>query len=272
MIPARQVVGRILRVSGLLSATDKLRYFASIARLQRRNRKFVSANPGFRLPPKALAFDAYSAPDWAFYKRSGLETAAFLSEISRKYLVAVPEINVFEWGCGPARVIRHLPTAFGADAQIYGSDFNEATIAWCRDTIPRVTFVRNALRPDPPLPFERDFFDFIYSISVFTHLSESTSQRWILELHRVARPGGVLVITTNGDSLQYKMLPDELRSYRTSGIVIRGKIREGKKMFSACHSPRYLREILFKDFDVMEHVPGAFPHTAQDFWVLRKRS
>jgi Methyltransferase domain len=162
MIPARQVVGRILRDSGLLNTADKLRYFATIAGLQRGNRRFVAANPGFRLPPKALAFAAYSAPDWAGYKRSGLETAAFLLEISRKYVVAFPEINVFEWGCG-------------ADAQIYGSDYNEATIAWCRDTIPRVTFVHNALLPDPPLPFERDFFDFIYSISVFTHLSESTS-------------------------------------------------------------------------------------------------
>jgi SAM-dependent methyltransferase len=270
MIPARQVVARILSDVGLLSAVDKLRFIATIARLQPATRRFVSANPNFSLPPKALAFDAYSAPDWDFYKRSGLATAEFLSEISKKYLAMDCPVKVFEWGCGPARVIRHLRATFGLDAKIYGSDYNEETIAWCRDNIPGVTFLHNTLQPDPPLPIENDFFDLIYSISVFTHLSESTSQRWIAELLRIVRPCGLLIITTQGDALKLRMMPDELRRYRTSGTAVRDKCSEGKKLFSAFHSPEYLRQKLFKVFEVLEHAPASFPFTAQDYWVLRR--
>lgn len=238
----RQIIQRMLRASGLLGSAEKFRYLASLAKCYRKNREFVSVNPGFKIPPKALAYDAYSAPDWDFYRRSGVDTAAFLAGIAKNYFSDAGSIRVLEWGCGPGRVIRHLQTSLGAAAEIYGSDYNQATITWCRENFPSITFVLNGL--GPPLPFEPDFFRFIYSISVFTHLSESISQQWVAELRRIVRPGGILVVTTNGDALQKKMLPDELEAYRTSGIVIRDKFEEGKRCFMACHSPRYVRETL----------------------------
>ncbi|MEJ1963941.1 MAG: class I SAM-dependent methyltransferase [Gammaproteobacteria bacterium] len=272
MVAARQLAKRLLRESGLLGTVDRLLYISSLARLRGSNGRFVAANPGFSLPPKWLAFDAYSAPDWAFYKESGLETAAYLAEVSKQYSQSRGPLNVLEWGCGPGRVIRHIKDAFRQNgrAEVYGSDYNEATIDWCRKNIPGVSFVLNPLLPDPPLPFNDTFFGFIYSISVFTHLSESASERWMRELGRLAQPGAVLVITTNGDSWQSKMLPDELRSYREKGVVTRDKVQEGKKMFSACHSPEYLRQELFRGLQVLSHLPASFPHTGQDCWILRK--
>lgn len=268
MNPRLQKIQRILRDSRLLGAIEKLLYLSSVVGCYRKNSEFSRINPGFKVPPKALAYDAYSAPDWDFYKRSGEDTAVFLAGIPMKYLPDVLSPRVFEWGCGPGRVIRHLPFAFPANTETYGSDYNQATITWCRNNIPRVNFFLNGLQP--PLPFQEKFFDFIYSISVFTHLSESVSHQWIAELFRITRSGGVLVITTNGDSRQNVMLPDEIETYQGSGIVIRGNFEEGKRMFWACHSPRYLREKLFKSFDVLEYTGAGFPHTGQDYWVLRK--
>lgn len=272
MVFTRQRIGRALRDMGLLGTAEKLRYATTVALLHGENRKFIAQNPGFSLPPKALAFDAYSAPDWTFYKKSGMETALYLSKLVKTYLPVANALKVLEWGCGPARVIRNLPAVLGRDDKVYGSDYNEATIAWCKANIADVEFVLNGLLPNPPLPFEDDFFDFVYSISVFTHLSESTCERWIAELRRVIGPGGILVITTNGDSLKSKMLPDELHCYETTGVAFRDRFQEGKKMFSACHSPTYLRAVLFKGFEVLEHAPASFPFTTQDCWVLRKES
>lgn len=263
-----QRIQRILRDSKLLTFIERFRYLASLIKYNRKNSRFVSANPNFQLPPKILAYDAYSAPDWNFYKKSGEETAVFLAEIASKLMPVTTPFRVLEWGCGPARVIRHLNTAFYYQIEPYGSDYNEASINWCRTNIPNCNFVQNLLHP--PLPFDTGFFDFIYSISVFTHLSDSISHQWSAELFRIARPGGVLIITTNGDSRINVMLPDELESYRTNGFVIRDKYEEGKKMFWACHSPRYAREVLFQAFSVIEHVEAAFPYTGQDFWILKK--
>lgn len=41
-----------------------------------------------------------------------------------------------------------------------------------------------------PLGFEPSSFDLIWAISVFTHLPQMTSLQWLLELHRLLRPGG----------------------------------------------------------------------------------
>jgi SAM-dependent methyltransferase len=267
-LASAQRVQHILRRLRLLSVADNFRYLTKIVRLSRANREFIAANPEFDLPPAALAYDAYSAPHWSFYKQSGMETAAFLAGIIRQHLAANDALKILEWGCGPARVIRHLSAAVDAAAEIYGSDYNQATIAWCREHIPGVTFVPNGL--EPPLPFNADQFDFIYSISVFTHLSESVAHQWVAELARVVRPGGFLVVTTNGDSMQKSMLGIELQAYRASGLVIRGDFTEGKRCFSAIHSPAYARKELFRNLEVVQHVPGGFPHTGQDYWLLRK--
>jgi SAM-dependent methyltransferase len=263
-----QRVKYLLRQSRLLRMAEYVRYWIKLARLNRPNKAFISANPQFKLPPQALAYEAYSAPDWHFYKKSGIETAAFLARIVKEHLPAVDGIKILEWGCGPARVIRHVPAAVGGNADIYGADYNPATISWGTSNIPNISFVANLLKP--PLTFEPGFFDFIYAISVITHLSEVVTQQWIAELFRVARPGAVLVITTNGDSHRGGMLPKEKKAYQASGIVIRDRYEEGKRSFLAIHSPGYSRERLFHKFDILDHVAAAFPYTKQDYWVLRK--
>jgi SAM-dependent methyltransferase len=265
-----QRIQHVFRKVGILPIIENFRYLLSVLNCHLSNKKFVLENQDFALPPQALAYDAYSAPDWHFYKKSGVETASFLADIAKKYLAEVTPLTVLEWGCGPGRVIRHIPSSFSANDKIYGSDYNQETIDWCNKSILKVNFVLNGLRP--PLKFQNDMFDFIYSISVFTHLSEEVSQQWIAELYRVARPGAILVITTNGDSRQAYMLPDELKTYLEKGIVIRDKVEEGKKMFFACHSPNFLREKLFNNFEILEHLSASFPFTGQDYWVLRKQT
>jgi SAM-dependent methyltransferase len=268
MSQIRQKMLRILRDSGLIAIADIVRYPFSVLKCYRKTRSFYARNPDFRVPPGFLAFDAYSAPDWDFYKISGSDTAAFLSAAAKQYLPGNASLRVLEWGCGPARVIRHIPSNFGSGAEVYGSDYNRETIRWCTKNIPGVTFSLNELRP--PLPFEGWFFDFIYSISVFTHLSEPVGQEWTNELYRIMRSGAIAVISTNGEGQLDRLLLEELEIYKSRGVVVRGKVQEGKKMFFTVHSPAYLRESLFKSFEVMKFASGEFPYTGQDLWILRK--
>lgn len=273
MTARRQRVKKFLTNTGLLGTADRLLYVATLAKVRGLNSRFVAENPDFVLPPKWLAFDAYSAPNWPFYKSSGEETAAYLAGVAKMYVQPSEPVKVHEWGCGPGRVIRHIPAAFRnafGSAEVSGSDYNPRTIEWCKKSLPGIEFVLNPLLPNPPLPFAEGTFDFIYSISVFTHLSETASQQWMGELRRISRTGGVLAITTNGDSWQSKMLPEELQAYREKGIVTREGVEEGKKLFSACHSPDYLRSTLFKGMTILSHLPASFPHTRQDTWILRK--
>ncbi len=79
MNPRLQKIQRAIRDAHLLVPVEKARYLLSLMSLRRANKQFTTANPGFRLPPANLAYDAYSAPDWDFYMRSGKETADFLA-------------------------------------------------------------------------------------------------------------------------------------------------------------------------------------------------
>ncbi len=77
----------------------------------------------------------------------------------------------------------------------YGSDIDRQAIKWCqRYLAPIGEFVVN--NSTPPLPFSDQFFDFIFSISVFTHLPEEMQFAWLAELKRVLKVGGTAVLST----------------------------------------------------------------------------
>jgi SAM-dependent methyltransferase len=253
----------------LLSTLEYFQYLLRRFSLRKSNLEFVRANPAFSLPPPHLAYDAYSAPDWNFYKTSGEGTADFLAAIIFRYFPNTSELSVYEWGCGPGRVIRNLPSRLPAGAKIYGSDYNSETIEWCSKNLTSINFNLNEL--EPPLPFLNEKFQFIYCISVFTHLSESNGLIWAEELYRVLVPGGLLVITTAGDySYETDLLQDEKDIYRKHGIVTRGEYQEGKKMYLARHNPSYVKSVLLKRFEFLEHSTAGFPFISQDFWLVRK--
>ncbi len=266
----RVKIQSLLRRTNLLTMAEKIRYRIKVWSLDSQNRKFIRQNPDFVLPPPHLAYDAYSAPEWDFYKSSGEGTATFLAATMRKYCnLSQASLSVYEWGCGPGRVIRHLPSTLDKTTQVYGSDYNNETIAWCSKHIENVSFLLNEL--NPPLLYEDNKFDFIYCISVFTHLSEATGLNWASELYRILKPNGILLVTTAGDNtFETEMLSKEKRKYLEQGIVVRGDYEEGKKMFLARHNPKYVREKLLSRFQFIEHVPAGFPFIAQDFWLVRK--
>ena len=267
---SRVRIQQLLRSAGLLGVAEKFRYFGKLWSLKKANKTFVLDHPDFSLPPRDLAFDAYSAPDWDFYKKSGEGTAKFLAATAKKYFSSGhPLTAVYEWGCGPGRVVRQLPGAFGTPVQIFGSDYNDRTIEWCQENIPGVHFFNNQLHP--PVDIADSRFDFIYCISVFTHLSEETGLQWAAELHRLLRPEGILLITTSGENaFQHEMLQTEQEKYQHNGVVVRAQYEEGKKMFLARHNPAYVRTRLLQSFEIMEHVPAGFPFIEQDYWIARK--
>jgi len=267
-----QPVQHLLRQVHLLNAVEYLRYLASVPRFRKSNLAFIQQHPGFLVPPQHLAFDAYAAPNWDYYYRSGSQLAKDIVGLLKRYGYQVGDIDVLEWGCGPGRIIRHLPDALGGQSRVYGSDYNAESIDWAAASIGRVRFLKNGL--SPPLPFDDATFDCVYAISVFTHLSEESCLRWIDEIERVLNRDGIVLFTTNGDKVSEFLLPHEKKVYDSTGFCLRGKIQEGKKMFLAFHSPDYVESTLLKNFDVLEHIkPGGFPYMGvQDEWLARRKN
>ena len=80
--------------------------------------------------------------------------------------------------------------------EFWGADIDGASIDWLRaDLCPPLHVCRSWAMP--PLDLEPGSFDLIWAISVFTHLTDN-SLAWLHELHRLLRPGGLLMATYMG--------------------------------------------------------------------------
>ena len=266
-----QQIQHLLRNLHLLHALDYCRYPFRVLVNRRSNTEFLRANPVFAVPPSYLAYDAYSVPNWEFYHRSGTHLAEYLVERLIARGGEASPVSVLEWGCGPGRIIRHLPKLLPVGSRICGSDYNPESIAWAREHIPGVEFYDNNLHS--PLPFEDGSFDSTFAISVFTHLSVTSGQQWIAELARILKQDGRVLLTTHSDTAAEALLRSERASYESNGFCMRGKVQEGKKMFATFMTPAYVKETLLKDFDLLEHIePGSFRYNyRQDVWIAAKK-
>jgi SAM-dependent methyltransferase len=155
----------------------------------------------------------------------------------------------------------------GRSPELTGSDYNPATINWCRDHLPGIDFALNGLAP--PLPFPDDSFDAVYNFSVFTHLSQDMHRDWTAELHRVLRPGGLMIATTHGDHYRYLLTQRrEAEAYDRGEIVTQSRFAEGKKWYFAIHPPAWVRSHLLAAFERVEQVrPGPDARMTQDVWL-----
>jgi SAM-dependent methyltransferase len=158
----------------------------------------VNQNAAPPYPPLELANRVLSLEGWgepfAAYERLGAETKAALIDL-------LPDDWSFEgkrmldFGCGAGRTLRHfLPEARGAE--FWGADIDARSIAWLRENLcPPLHAL--LCGETPPLDLEAESVDFAWAISVFTHLTDQ-SLPWLLELHRLLKPGGLLMASYTG--------------------------------------------------------------------------
>ena len=90
--------------------------------------------------------------------------------------------RVMDFGCGAGRTLQALPPE-AQTAEIWGVDIDATSIDLLRETVcPPLHVMRSDYMP--PLELESGSFDLIWSISVFTHLTDN-SLPWLL---RAASP------------------------------------------------------------------------------------
>lgn len=253
-----------LRRMGMLEPVDRLRLCWFAARNFRSNASFCRAHPEFVPPPLAVMHDAYGSVSYCLYWQGGKLLSGYLANLILKHC---PRPNrILEWGCGPARILRHLPALLPDEAQFFGTDFNQRTIDWCQRTFRGPTFRTNDL--SPPLSFPDRSFDVVFAVSVLTHLSLEQQHAWLQELCRILVPGGSLILTTHGQRFAKVLLPAEYADFQRAGYVVRSGVQEGKLRYLSFHHPRYAAARLFAGLEICEHITGC-PVTDQDVWVLR---
>ena len=246
---------------------DKFRFEWMKIKNKKVNSSFLSDYPDVVLPPDYMMYESFQL-DYSRYYVNGKKTTQWLLDLVRPHRT-LNNIDILDWGCGPARLIRHLPQLVEEARSITGTDYNSETIQWCQDHLSGISFTRNKLMP--PLPFENGSFDLVYGISIFTHLSQNAHDDWLRELHRVLRHGGVLFLTLHGEVFLDKLEKAEQNTFEKNHLVVRGQVKEGHRTFIAFHPPEFVK-LWTSDFTLLKHIPGKIENgnPAQDVWILKK--
>lgn len=265
----RGQISKVLRTFGLIYFTDWLRFYIEKNKNKKENKEFKKNNADVVLPPDYLMYESFQINYRKYYTES-IETAEWLVSHFKNH-IELKNKKILDWGCGPARIIRHLPSIIGADCEYYGTDYNNKTIDWCRQNLKGISFNQNTLQAS--LPYSDNYFDVIYGISIFTHLSEQMHYDWYNELLRTLKPNGIMFLTTQGNNFKPKLTDKELQEYDKDSIIVRGKVKEGHRTYSAFHPKGFMLE-LFKNAEVLEHIE--LPHEKgkpppQDIWIIKKK-
>jgi SAM-dependent methyltransferase len=150
-------------------------------------------------PPLALAnrvcsLENRGAP-FAAYEALGAEAKRALLELLPQDWSFTGK-RALDFGCGAGRSLRHFLAEAEAGGEFWGSDIDGPSIKWLQENLcPPLHAVQNGR--DPPLGLETGSVDVIWALSVFTHLTDN-SLPWLVELHRVLRPGGLLIASYMG--------------------------------------------------------------------------
>jgi len=266
----KRVLLQGLERAGVAPAVIDLRERAGYLRdvdARRRNAEF-NAPDGLPLPPPRLVHKVVGHYDQRLFYEGGVNRFAYIRDMLKRADVDIASLAaVLDWGCGCGRVLRHWRGVPGVD--IYGSDYNEDLVAWCRRRLTFASAKSNGLAP--PLAFPNDSFDLIYGISVFTHLDEPLQAPWIEELERVAKPGGHILITVKGDGVDLDFDPAEQARFDAGEPVVRGGSLRGSNFCAVAHPEPYVRNVLAERLEVVVVRPATDPDFdyGQDGYVLR---
>jgi SAM-dependent methyltransferase len=182
--------------------------------------------------------------------------------------------RILDFGCGSARVLRWFQDV-QKKTELYGCDLNPDAIDWSKKNIHFAKFALNEKLP--PLPYKAGFFDFIYGISVVTHLDQELHMAWLEELARIVSEDGIVMLTVHGrDHAQMDLTAEDYQEFLSRGFLYRKATTpstvEGLPEFYqvAFHDTDYIRQTWGQWFEVI----GSMRHGTmyrQEAILLRKR-
>lgn len=260
----------ILRQIGL----DPVIYHYVCWKNQRRfaasNRAFHAANPHLMLPPPQLRFDVIACSSAEYYFTSGQKMAAQINAVIKQWAPSDTRV-VYEWGCGPGRILFPLAALDETQAiRFAGSDAFTPSIRWAQ-SVPNSRIAFHLNKMEPPLDLPGSSVDFVYAVSVFTHLSDKLTRSWFAEIMRILKPGGIFWFSTHsGRNHEAELTPIQREQLSRGEFVAIHSWHNGSQLYTGIHCPDLMSKVITQAGGrVLDYQPGG-NNTFQDAWIVKK--
>ena len=180
-----------------------------------------------------------------------------------------PGASILEFAAGYGRVSRHL-----ADLTLTASDIHGEAIRLLRNKLG----IRAIASSPSPEDFKADqIFDFIFVLSLFSHLPEALFRPWLVALIDCLAPGGFIMFTTHGEVAAQKVpvLKEALSSGTGFGYVVHSDQADlSPEIYGSNIATRdYVTGIIDSIDTISLHsfTPGAW-WELEDEWIVKRRA
>ena len=117
-------------------------------------------------------------------------------------------------GCGTGGFLAWAAST-GAFTRLCGIDVSAEAVQLARETVPNAEL---HAAPLDRIPFDDEAFDLVVSLDVLQHVPDRVVDASLRELRRVLRPGGALLVRTNGDR-RVRRVRDDWRTYDPEALT-----------------------------------------------------
>jgi ubiquinone/menaquinone biosynthesis C-methylase UbiE len=222
---------------------------------------------GLPFPPVKLVYLVTNTYSYDWFYKSGLLGKQSIESILKKNNFDITQFeSILDFGCGCGRMMRQWKTLNGS--KLFGTDYNPLLVSWCQKNLPFAEFMVNS--PTGPLSYPNKAFDFIYAISIFSHLDESMGDFWISELSRILKPGGLIYMTVMGSKRAAHLSRDLQEQFKRGKLIVLGEDRLFSNTCAAFHPESYVRRMLPDSLQVLDFMPGGAKDAHQDVFLLQK--
>jgi ubiquinone/menaquinone biosynthesis C-methylase UbiE len=165
------------------------------------------------VPPRRLNYNAAFSWKRREYTNEFLRSGAAVKDMLIQLAGLSSDHRILDVGSGLGRSAASLSTYLSPAGSYHGIDMQQQAVAWCKQryghlhnfhfhhlnvAVTNKLYGGNSGPTDPEettWDFPDDSFDFVFSVSLFTHLSPAVARRYVSETQRVLRRGGTAAHT-----------------------------------------------------------------------------
>lgn len=274
MTAIKKGIKKILEKTATASFSKRMHFKFKKLQHYLKNQQFRKNNPTIAIPPDEWLFETFQLNYQKYFEDGNLAAKEILDWTIEWVPSEMP--TILDWGCGTGRIIQYLHQ-YHPYALLYGADINKMMITWNHQNIKDVHF--SSISLNTPTEYPANYFDLVYGISVFTHLPLRLQSEWIVELNRMMKPAGILLLTTHGFFFNSQLSQKEKNILTEKGFFEKPfhqnkQLQSGDRNDTMYETEDYLKKIIEPYFDLKSFYDGTkYPEKfgGQDLWILQKK-